>query len=329
MTATQTIGMVFSTKKLKQSRLVDISKHARSSGLNFVDLDLSRPIEDQMPLDMVVHKVSDIVARAKAGDKNAQAEYERFQTFCSSHPNVRIVDPLDKVAKLLDRKSTMNVCSPDHALFRIPTTLYAANVHELHTLDLTFPIFCKPQSACAVSGSHHMVLVPSSLELAQLQQHFTPNDPVILQEFIPHDGVLVKVYFAYPDHVFIFFRPSFKNIDQGFSKALFFDSQKLPKAFDPESSEQRHIVTDPAARDAVEAKVDPTRIQRIAAHLQRQLRLTFFGFDVLLESTTGEYHVIDVNYFPSFKEVDDFPDIFIATLKQLLEEPLSPNNQPQ
>lgn len=36
------------------------------------------------------------------------------QTFCSSHPDVRIVDPLDKVAKLLDRKSTMNVCSPDH-----------------------------------------------------------------------------------------------------------------------------------------------------------------------------------------------------------------------
>lgn len=32
-----------------------------------------------MPLDMVVHKVSDIVAKAKAGDKNAQAEYERFQ----------------------------------------------------------------------------------------------------------------------------------------------------------------------------------------------------------------------------------------------------------
>lgn len=60
-----------------------------------------------------------------------------------------------------------------------------------------------------------MVLVPSFSELAQLQQHFTPNDPVILQEFIPHDGVLVKVYFAHPDHVFIFFRPSFKNIDQG------------------------------------------------------------------------------------------------------------------
>lgn len=28
------------------------------------------------------------------------------------------------------------------ALFRIPTTLYAANVHELHTLDLTFPVNC-------------------------------------------------------------------------------------------------------------------------------------------------------------------------------------------
>lgn len=32
-----------------------------------------------MPLDIVVHKVSDIIAKAKAGDKNAQAEYERFQ----------------------------------------------------------------------------------------------------------------------------------------------------------------------------------------------------------------------------------------------------------
>lgn len=60
-----------------------------------------------------------------------------------------------------------------------------------------------------------MVLVPSSLELIQLQQHFPPEDPVILQQFIPHDGVLVKVYFAYPDHVYIFYRPSFKNIDQG------------------------------------------------------------------------------------------------------------------
>lgn len=57
----------------------------------------------------------------------------------------------------------------------------------------------------------------------------------------------------------------------GFSKALFFDSQKLPKAFDAWSPEQQHIMTDPAARDHVEAKVDPKRIQRIAAHLQRQL----------------------------------------------------------
>lgn len=155
-----------------------------------------------------------------------------------------------------------------------------------------------------------MVLVPSSMELAQLQQHFTPNDPVILQEFIPHDGVLVKVYFAYPDHVFIFFRPSFKNIDQGnmfclgwsnfhflliimsmigFSKALFFDSQKLPKAFDAGSPEQQHIMTDPAARDRVEAKVDPKRIQRIAAHLQRQLVGDHLKYNELLYQLTRSF----------------------------------------
>lgn len=57
----------------------------------------------------------------------------------------------------------------------------------------------------------------------------------------------------------------------GFSKAIFFDSQKLPKSFDAESADQHHIMTDPAVRDRVKAKVDPKRIQHIAAHLQRQL----------------------------------------------------------
>ncbi|KAI8339740.1 hypothetical protein BC941DRAFT_469008 [Chlamydoabsidia padenii] len=46
--------------------------------------------------------------------------------------------------------------------------------------------------------------------------------------------------------------------------------------------------------------------------------LTFFGFDVLLESGTNDYYVVDLNYFPSFKNVTDFQSIFVAILKKNL-----------
>lgn len=37
--------------------------------------------------------------------------------------------------------------------------------------------------------------------------------------------------------------------------------------------------------------------------------LSIFGFDLIVDSASGETVVIDVNFFPSFKDLHDFPEV--------------------
>lgn len=210
-------------------------------------------------------------------------------------------------------------------------------------------------------------------------QGFGPKEPVILQQFIPHDGVLVKVY-VIDGTPHVSTRPSLKNIpreNQGWinnnngnytqhiltillDKAIPFDSQKLPKAFG-QASQDVAIASDLGVEQrAIESRIDLERIQKITNRLHRELvrqlpqktdrscargraykmhawmqGLTLFGFDVLLESATGAYYIVDVNYFPSrfysehvslllfpnhwklgFRDVPDYPCIFAKLIKK-------------
>ena len=47
--------------------------------------------------------------------------------------------------------------------------------------------------------------------------------------------------------------------------------------------------------------LDQSALEGIAGYLRDQLGLTLLGFDVVLTEGSGEYLVIDVNYFPNFR----------------------------
>ncbi|KAI9319668.1 inositol-tetrakisphosphate 1-kinase [Dichotomocladium elegans] len=314
MTATKTVGLLLSPKKLKQNRLCSIAEHPSSEGLRFVAVDLSQPLEDHY--DLILHKISDLIGKAVwcNDDKKAKAQFQRFKTFCESHPDMVILDPLDNVVRLGDRKRVLEKCISASALFRVPKAIYIDNVHHLPArIDLKYPLICKRRAACALLGSHEMVIVPGPDQLHEIRPMFEAGEAVVLQEFIPHDGVLVKVYVA-DGRPYVSFRPSFKNrLDDA---VLPFNSQALAKSFDTVA--QPFLVSDRAAEDHAKSILDYERIQNIADHLRQQLDLTFFGFDIILEADTAEYYVIDVNYFPSFGGVDDFAGILISTIKKRL-----------
>ena len=121
-----------------------------------------------------------------------------------------------------------------------------------------------------------MVLVPSKKDLIELQHHFEPNEPVIFQEFIPHDGVLIKVYFA-DGQLFTFTRPSFKN---RFDSMIAFNSQKMPKSFDNNGTPTLTSVSSVINTDIsmMQNQVNHDRLQDIANHLQNELvSLVYFG----------------------------------------------------
>eukprot|EP00903_Cladosiphon_okamuranus_P011547 g10870.t2 len=56
--------------------------------------------------------------------------------------------------------------------------------------------------------------------------------------------------------------------------------------------------------------------RRAADRMREAFGLTIFGFDLIVDGVSGEALVIDVNYFPSFKDVRDFPQL----LRRLLTE---------
>lgn len=70
----------------------------------------------------------------------------------------------------------------------------------------------------------------------------------------------------------------------------------------------------PGAEPAAMATVAPVTVTleaaRIAArHMRETFGLSIFGFDLVVDGVTGEMRVIDVNYFPSFKDLEDFPQV--------------------
>lgn len=78
---------------------------------------------------------------------------------------------------------------------------------------------CKRRTACSSTEAHQMTLIPSIEKMDQLKNYVEDNEAVIVQEFIQHDGVIVKVYVA-EGQITASTRPSFKNMDKTGGKLL-------------------------------------------------------------------------------------------------------------
>ncbi|KAI8098690.1 inositol-tetrakisphosphate 1-kinase [Halteromyces radiatus] len=219
----------------------------------------------------------------------------------------------------------------EHPLFNIPRHIALDSIKSISQVvgKLSFPIMCKRRSACSSTEAHQMTIIPSPRHLTtNLMEHYQDSEQVIIQEFIQHDGIIVKVYVA-DGEIHVSTRPSFINITED-ADIVHFDSQALPKQFNTSSSAvtqkpsstldsfRQWLLTTDDLQTQKQAHIDHDRLQRIADLLQKQLGLTFFGFDVLLESGTNDYYVVDVNYFPSFKNVPHFQPMFINILKKVL-----------
>ncbi|KAI8370397.1 inositol-tetrakisphosphate 1-kinase, partial [Radiomyces spectabilis] len=225
-------------------------------------------------------------------------------------------------------------------LFLFPTTIALESVKSpVSSVDqLQFPVICKRRSACSSTEAHQMTVIPTLADLHHIQG-YGDTEPVILQDFIPHDGVIVKVY-VIDGKMHISTRPSFKNTctDSGKSSKkrktgkfhsrvlIHFDSQQLPKTFADEPPNdiskdlQQCLLTQDKnhMHEIKEQALDYERLQKITDCLWENLGLTFFGYDILLKSESNEYYICDVNYFPSFKNVPNFHCLFIQVLKNRL-----------
>ncbi|ORX83571.1 inositol 1, 3, 4-trisphosphate 56-kinase [Anaeromyces robustus] len=329
------IGYVFSEKKIKHQGIQQFIDYSRSNNFIINPINLDIPIENQGPYDLIIHKITDLIAKAENGDEAVQKQVDNFKNYVKNNPNIPILDPLDVVCKLMDRITSNDLLEKVRTMekengkiyFKLPDytikPLYKDKLKDIH-----FPIMCKRINACSTKIAHEMALVPTLDKVDEARKIMSSStnkedEEYIIQQFINHDGILFKIY-VYDNNYKVIIRPSLNNVTT--EDIVFFDSQKIPKEF----KEQENLDSDApplnsfgnlSPAEVVEKKsllLDYDKITEITNDLSDCLNLTLYGYDVIIDSETNDYYIVDVNYFPAFAGVKDFNEVlYNAILKKL------------
>jgi len=330
------IGYVFTEKKIKHQGIQQFIDYSRAHNFDIDAINLNVPVDSQGPYDCIIHKITDLIAKANNGDIETKKQVDNFKNYVDSHPNIPVLDPLDVVCKLMDRITANDLLEKvrneeegkGKALFELPDyVIKPLNKEKLK--DIHFPIMCKRINACSSKIAHEMVLVPSldKVDEARKMMSLSTNkedEEFIIQQFINHDGILFKIY-VYDGNFKVIIRPSLNNVQS--QDIVFFDSQKIPKEF----KEQEKIedgapppnsFANLSPKEVIDRKtqlLDESRINEITKDLGDCLNLTLFGYDVIIDSVTNDYYIVDVNYFPAFSGVKDFNEVLYNAIIKKLE----------
>ncbi|XP_073923384.1 inositol-tetrakisphosphate 1-kinase isoform X3 [Castor canadensis] len=189
-------------------------------GIEVVQLNLNRPIEEQGPLDVIIHKLTDVILEADQNDSQSLELVHRFQEYIDAHPETIVLDPIPAIRTLLDRSKSYElirkieaymkddrICSPP---FMELTSLCGDDTMRLLEQNgLAFPFICKTRVAHG-TNSHEMAIVFNQEGLNAIQP------PCVVQNFINHNAVLYKVFVVGESYTVVQ-RPSLKNFSAGTS----------------------------------------------------------------------------------------------------------------
>lgn len=299
------VGYWLSDKKMKKLNFQAFADLCRKRGIEVVQLDLSQPLEEQGPLDVIIHKLTDLILEADQNDSQAVLLVQRVQDYIDAHPETVVLDPLPAIRTLLDRCKSYQLihriesCMQDERLCSPPFMVLNSEcspdvLEQIKRQGLTFPFICKTRVAHG-TNSHEMAIIFSEEDLQDVKP------PCVIQSFINHNAVLYKV-FVVGDSYTVVERPSLKNFPAGPAdrKAIFFNSHNVSK---PESS------SDLTSRDNVEGESSPPSedvIRELSRSLRAALGVSLFGIDVIINNLTGQHAVIDINAFPGYEGVPEF-----------------------
>jgi inositol-1,3,4-trisphosphate 5/6-kinase/inositol-tetrakisphosphate 1-kinase len=310
--------------------------------ISFVPVDPDIPLQEQHGghFDLLLHKLTEDILSCSLDEQNNPAALQRVRALKNYqrevNPGCCLVDDPSNVQTLMSRSDiarTLQSClwkvrSASGIPVRAPKFVVTDGTESEEVLKqrlaaeaLSTPLMVKPLVAAGTKESHLMTIV---LKLSALSE-LPPRS--IIQEYVNHNATLFKVY-VLGEHVFVYQRPSLPNLPphQQLSTAavdaLKFDSQRpYPNIADfcieewVEDSTTTAIDEDSVASSSDYTPVTSDEIRPVVECLRQNFGLELFGFDILL-TPQKEYLVVDVNYFPSYKEVPNFPSLLAHYLTQ-------------
>ncbi|KAG6553781.1 hypothetical protein Mapa_004698 [Marchantia paleacea] len=285
-------------------------------GLSFIALQLNEPLEKQLlAVDVILHKATDEIVSVNPGQFGTLASIEfsqgiqNLQSYLQEHAQICVVDPIERILPLLDRVSTQAILKdmkiPAQQIIRPPRSVEVTSFDEpllsqaLGSENVVLPTIVKPRIACGASESHSMAIV---FDLNGFRGLPVPL-PATIQEYVDHGAFQYKMYVVGSKLLYSRRKstPNASRLAAGNdgSPVILFDSLKsLPVEPDMEIPGGQMVAEDSSEFD-IEA------VQMAASWLRKKLGLTIIGFDIVVQAGTKDYVIVDVNYFPSFKDVAD------------------------
>ncbi|OCT65066.1 hypothetical protein XELAEV_18041308mg [Xenopus laevis] len=281
------VGYWMSEKKIKKLNFQAFADLCRKRGIEVIQLNLAKPIEDQGPLDVIIHKLTDVILEADQKDSESMQLVQRFQDYIEAHPETIILDPLPAIRTLLDRSKS----------------------YELIRRIEVYMKVCKTRVAHG-TNSHEMAIIFNSEGLRSIKP------PCVIQSFISHNAVLYKV-FVVGECYTVVERPSLKNFSPGASDraSIFFNSHNVSK---PESSS---VLTALEKVEGVFERPCDKVIRGISKALRQALGISLFGIDIIINNKTGQHAVIDINAFPGYEGVPEFFTDLLNHIATILQRP--------
>jgi len=302
----------------------------------FVPIDVACVAGALQLVDVFLHKPTDFLERdpgSGAVPLFSPALLKTLHGLESLETACMVVDPLSDVVRVLDRVQMATIldsaCTAARKL-ALPVRSPAWTVVSSFPNDAScykssgsgwpsLPFIVKPQVACGVDEAHHMALVLHPEGFPGLE---VPT-PAIVQEYVDHGGVVWKVY-VLGEEVFISRRRSTPDVGSLLQDVP--TGMSMP-ADTPACIEFHSLETLPVSLPWIRNKDEekekprgspglmrPEFLQALAGVMRHHTRLTLFGFDVIFDFAAGEAVVVDINFFPSFRGIDEAPAALRATL---------------
>lgn len=299
------VGYALTVKKTKSFLQPKLEMHARNKGIIFVAIDRSRPLDEQGPFDVILHKIS------------AETWQQQLKAYKQKHPEMVVLDPPESIKKVYNRQSMLQEVAalnlPEcRGRVGVPKQLVVTSdpgsiAGMVAKAGLKFPLVAKPLWVDGTAKSHALSLAFNEFCLSELEP------PLVLQEFVNHGGVLFKVYVV----------GDIVKVVRRFS---------LPDVCDGESG-KTGVIPFPrvscAAASADEADLDPSvgelpppeMLSSLSRELRRRLGLNLFNLDMIREGGKGNhYFVIDINYFPGYGKMPSHEKVFTDFFLSLAEK---------
>ncbi|CAH8831712.1 unnamed protein product [Trichobilharzia szidati] len=317
------VGVLMSDAKVRSIGL-DYLLNSERDALQFKKIDPLIDISEQGQFDVILHKIPEFL-RCDTSILGRQI-VENFTNYIETNPHIICIDPPHSLKRLLTRFDQFRLLKVILDALNINNRIFVPNFcilsqndpTTLLNADISYPIICKSLMAHGEDSVHKMAVVFNNSGLDSLTY------PVFAQQFIKHTGKVLKL-FVIGDHTCVTEVPSIKNHNKSSDKSpIFFHSHSVSK------EGCKSPLSDPCSlfdKQSV-CTYDNVLFNLLAAEIRKTLEIDLFGVDLICEAENStpdsptepaRYAIIDINIFPSYKNVHGF----IFHLENLIRKKLS------